>query len=65
MKHVNELLLQAKEETLLQGMTEGLIEIGSCNGMEMNVEKTNVTRILRQPSLVHIMRDQRHPESVE
>jgi len=32
-------LLAAKEETLLQGMIDKLIEIGSCYGMEMNVEK--------------------------
>ena len=29
----------AKEETVLLGMTDKLIEIGSCYGMEMNVEK--------------------------
>jgi len=28
----------AKEETVLQGMIDKLIEIGSCYGMEMNVE---------------------------
>ena len=32
-------LLMAKEETVLQGMIDKLIEIGSCYGMEMNVEK--------------------------
>ena len=30
-----------KEETVLQGMIGKLIEIGSCYGMEMNVEKQN------------------------
>ena len=29
----------AKEEKVLQGMIDKLIEIGSCYGMEMNVEK--------------------------
>ena len=29
----------AKEETVLQGMINKLIEIGRCYGMEMNVEK--------------------------
>jgi len=32
-----------------------LIEIGKCYGMEMNVEKTKVMRISRQPSPVTIM----------
>ena len=35
----------AKEETVLQGIIEKLIEIGSCYGMEMNVEKTKAMRI--------------------
>jgi len=29
----------AKEETVLQGIIDKLIEIGRCYGMEMNVEK--------------------------
>jgi hypothetical protein len=29
----------AKEETVLQGVIDRLIEIGRCYGMEMNVEK--------------------------
>ena len=39
-KYADELVLMAKEETVLQGMTDKLIEIGRCYGMEMNVEKT-------------------------
>jgi len=35
----------AKKEKVLQGMNDKLIEIGSCYGMEMNVEKTKVMRI--------------------
>ena len=31
--------LIAKEEAVLQGMIDKLIEIGSCYGIEMNVEK--------------------------
>jgi len=31
----------AKEEKVLQGLIDKLIEIGSCYGMEMNVEKQN------------------------
>ena len=38
-KYEDGLVLMAKEETVLQGMIEKLIETGSCYGMEMNVEK--------------------------
>jgi hypothetical protein len=34
------------------------VEFGRCYGMEMNVEKTKVMRISRQPSLVQVMIDQ-------
>jgi len=46
-------------------MIDKLIEIGSCYGMEMNVEKTKVMRISRQPSPVTIMIDQKQLENVE
>ena len=39
LKYADDLVLMAKEETVLQGMIDKLIEIGSCYGMEMNVEK--------------------------
>jgi hypothetical protein len=42
-----------------------LIEIGRCYGMEMNVEKTNVMRISRQPSPLKIMIYQKQLENVE
>jgi len=42
---------------LLQDMIDKLIEIGRCCGMEMNVEKTKVMKISRQPSPVTIMID--------
>ena len=58
MKYADDLVLIAKEETVLQGMVDKLIEIGSCYGMEMSVEKTKVMRISRQPSAVTIMIDQ-------
>jgi hypothetical protein len=32
-------VLLAKEEKVLQGMIDKLIEIGGCYGMKMNVEK--------------------------
>jgi len=39
MKYADDLVLLSKTEAVLQGMTERLIEIGRCYGMEMNVEK--------------------------
>jgi len=60
-----DLVLMAKEETVLQGMIDKLIEIGRCYGMEMNVEKTKVMRISSQPSPVTIMIDQKQLENVE
>ena len=38
-KYADDLVLMAKEETVLQGMIDTLIEIGRCHGMEMNVGK--------------------------
>ena len=38
-KFAEDLVLMAKEETVLQGMVDKRIEIGSCYGMEMNVKK--------------------------
>jgi len=56
-KYADDLVLLAKEEKVLQDMIDKLIEIGRCYGMEMNVEKTKVMRILRQPFPVKIMMD--------
>jgi hypothetical protein len=39
LKYADDLVLLVKEETVLQGMTDRLIEIGRCYGMEINVEK--------------------------
>jgi hypothetical protein len=64
-KYADDLVLLSKEEKLLQDMIYKLIEIGRCYGMEMNVEKTKVTRILRQPSPVNIVIDQKQIENVE
>jgi len=36
-KYADDLVLLAKEEAVLQGVTERLMEIGRCYGMEMNV----------------------------
>jgi hypothetical protein len=46
-------------------MTDRLIEVGRCYGMEMNAEKTKVIRILQQPSPRQIMIDQKQVENVE
>ena len=64
-KYADDLVLMAKEETVLQGMIDKLIETGRCYGMEMNVEKTKVMRISRQPTPVTIMIDQKQLENVE
>ena len=38
-KYADNLVLMAKEEKVLQGMIDKLIEVGSCYGMGMNVGK--------------------------
>ena len=62
MKYADDLALMSKEETVLQSMIDKLIETGRCYGMEMNVEKTKVMRISRQPSPVTIMIGQKQLE---
>ena len=52
-------MLLAKGEKVLQDMIDKLIEIGGCYGMEMNVEKTKVMRISRQPFPVKIMMEKK------
>ena len=64
-KYADDLVLMAKEETVLQGMIDKLIEIGRFYGLEMNVEKAKVMRISRPPSPVTIMKDQKQLENVE
>jgi len=64
-KYANDLVLLAKGEKMLQDMIDKLIEIGRCYGLEMNVEKTKVMRISRQPFPVKIMIDQNQLENVE
>jgi len=64
-KYADDLVLLAKEEKVLQDMIDKLIEIGRCYGMEINVEKTKVMRISRQPFPVKIMIDQKQLENVE
>jgi hypothetical protein len=58
-KYADDLVLLAKEDTVLQGMIDRLIEIGRRYGMEMNVQKTKVMRISRQPYPIKIMIDKK------
>ena len=64
-KYADDLVLLAKEEKVLQDMMDKLIEIGRCYGMELNVEKTKVMRISKQPLPVKIIGDQKQLENVE
>jgi hypothetical protein len=64
-KYADDLVLLAKEVKVLQDMIDKLTAIGRCYGMEMNVEKTKVMRISRQPFPVKIMIDQKQLENVE
>jgi hypothetical protein len=50
---------------MLQSMTDTLTEVWKCYGIEMNVEKTKLLRISRQPSPIKIILDQNQPENVE
>jgi hypothetical protein len=58
-------VLLAREEKVLQDMIDKLIEIERCYRMEINVEKTKVMRISRQPSPVKITIDQKQLDNVE
>jgi hypothetical protein len=62
-KYTDDMVLLAKEEMVLQDMIDKLIEIGRCYGMEMNVVKTKVMRISRQPITVKLMTDQNQLEN--
>ena len=53
------------QSTVLQGMIDKLIETGRYYDMEMNVEKTKVMIISRQPSPVTIKIDQKQLENVK
>jgi hypothetical protein len=64
-KYADDLVLLAAEKIVLQEIIDKLTEIGRCYGMEMNVEKTNVMRISRQPFPVKIMIEQKQLENVE
>jgi len=57
MKLESKLALLAKEEMVMHSMTHGLIEVGRCYEIKMNVIKIRVIRSSRQPSPVLFMRD--------
>jgi len=66
LKYADELVVMAKDETVLHGMIEKLIETGSCYVMEMNAKKkTKLMRIPRKLSPVTIMIEQKQLENVE
>jgi len=50
---------------VIQGKIARLTEVQICYGMEMNVEKTKVMRISRQPSPLQTTTDQKRSENVE
>jgi hypothetical protein len=64
-KYAAEQVLMAKEGKVLQDMIDKLIESGRCYGMEMNVEKTKIMRISRQPFPVKIIIDQNQLKNME
>jgi len=57
-KYAGGLVLLAKGEAVLQGVIDRLNGIGRYYGMEVNVDKSNVLRISKQPSPIQIMVDQ-------
>jgi hypothetical protein len=64
-KSTDDLLPLPQQRTLLQGMTDRLTENGRCYGMEINVLKTKVMTISREPSPSRIMIDKKQLENVE
>jgi hypothetical protein len=64
-KYADDIGILAKEEMMLRGMIDRLTANGKYYGMEMNVEKTKVLRISRQPSPVLILIGQKQLENVE
>ena len=64
-KYADDLLLLARKEKVLQDIINKVIETGRCYGMEINVERTKLMRISKQPFPVQIMIDQKQLENVE
>jgi ribosome-interacting GTPase 1 len=64
-RYADDLVLLAKEETILQSMIDKLVEIGKGYGMEINVERTKTMRISRQSTPLQIKIDKKPLENVE
>jgi hypothetical protein len=64
-KYVDDLVLLAQEEAVLQDVIERLIKIGRYFGMEMNVEKPKVMGFSGKPSPIQITIDQKQRENVK
>jgi hypothetical protein len=64
-RYANDLVLLAKEETVLQSMIDKLIEVERGYGMEINVERTKTIRISRQRTPLQIKIDRKPVENVE
>jgi hypothetical protein len=64
LKYAYDLVLLAKDETVLQCTINRLAEAGRWYGMEINMEETKVIIISRQPSPVQIIRDKKQLENV-
>jgi hypothetical protein len=64
-RYADDIVLLAKEETILQRMIDKLIEVGRGYGMEINVVKTKTMRISRQPTPLQIKIDKKPAENVE
>ena len=65
MKYADNLVVLAKEKMVLLNITDSLIEIVQCSGMDISVEKTKVMTISRQPFPVQIMIAQKQMQNVE
>jgi hypothetical protein len=64
-RYADDLVLLAKEETILQRMIDMLIEVGRGYGMEINVEKTKTMGIWGRPTPLQIKIDKKPVENVE
>jgi hypothetical protein len=64
-KYADTLVPLAKEERVLQDMTDTLTEVGRCYGKKVTVEKTNFMQISKQLSPVYIITVQEHMEYVK
>jgi hypothetical protein len=65
LKYADDLVLMAKEETVIKGAINSLNDIGICYGIEMYVEITGVIRISGKPSPVQIIIDKKQLANVD